>query len=80
MIAYLGERQIWMDEAVAAIRPMPLPVDPPVDPEDPPVDPEDGLDETRTGTNCSATKILRNGQLLIVKDGKLYTITGEIID
>ena len=80
MIAYLGERQIWMDEAVAAIRPMPLPVEPPVDPEDPPVDPEDGLDETRTGTNCSATKILRNGQLLIVKDGKLYTITGEIID
>lgn len=79
MIAYLGERRTWMDGAIEEIRPMPLPEDPIIEPEDPIIEPE-GLDETRAYGESTATKIIRNGRLLILKDGHVYTITGEVIE
>jgi hypothetical protein len=40
------------------------------------IDPPTGIDEINTNP-VRDTKILRNGQLLIRRDGKIYTITGQ---
>lgn len=43
-------------------------------PVNPPVDPT-GLNNI--GTNAKAVKVLRDGQLFIIRNGKIYTVTGQ---
>ena len=35
------------------------------------------LEQVETSVNVKGTKLLRNGQLYILRDGKTYTVTGQ---
>lgn len=67
MISYLVGRQVWMDGAIEEMR-LSLPEPRP-----------DGLEETQAEQQRQTKKVIRNGQLLILKEGKTYTLTGELI-
>ena len=40
----------------------------------------EGIDSPEYNTPVKSTKILRNGQLLILRDGKIYTVTGQKVE